>query len=77
LVLSMAEAPDHPHNRARQTFGEVGGMVQPMPAPRYSVTQTDRPQAAPPAGAHTDEVLESLGMAPGQIAGLRAVGAVG
>lgn len=76
-VLSMAEAPDHPHNRARQTFGEVGGMIQPMPAPRYSVTQTDRPQAAPPAGAHTDEVLESLGMAPQQIAGLRAVGAVG
>ncbi len=34
-VLDMDEAPEHPHNVARGTFYEVGGVVQPMPAPRY------------------------------------------
>ena len=43
-VLSMAEAPAHPHNAARGTFIEVGGVVQPAPAPRYSVTATDTPR---------------------------------
>lgn len=37
-VLSMAEAPDHPHNVARRTFVEVGGLKQPAPAPRFSRT---------------------------------------
>lgn len=35
-VLSMAEAPDHPHNRARRTFACEQGIVQPMIAPRLS-----------------------------------------
>jgi alpha-methylacyl-CoA racemase len=34
-VLDMDEAPAHPHNVARGTFAEVGGVIQPMPAPRY------------------------------------------
>ncbi len=42
-VLSMAEAPAHPHNAARGTFIEVGGVMQPAPAPRYSVTTCDTP----------------------------------
>ena len=42
-VLSMAEAPSHPHNAARGTFIEVGGVMQPAPAPRYSVTTCDTP----------------------------------
>ncbi len=37
-VLSLREAPKHPHNVARQTFVEDGGMVQPAPAPRFSAT---------------------------------------
>ena len=37
-VLSLREAPRHPHNVARQTFVEDGGMVQPAPAPRFSAT---------------------------------------
>jgi alpha-methylacyl-CoA racemase len=35
-VLSLAEAPDHPHNRARGTFVDREGLVQPAPAPRFS-----------------------------------------
>ena len=42
-VLSMAEAPAHPHNAARGTFIEAGGVMQPAPAPRYSVTACDAP----------------------------------
>ncbi len=42
-VLSLAEAPAHPHNAARGTFIEVGGVMQPAPAPRYSLTACDTP----------------------------------
>jgi len=35
-VLTMEEAPQHPHNQARGTFVEVGGVVQPGPSPRFS-----------------------------------------
>jgi alpha-methylacyl-CoA racemase len=34
-VLSMAEAPRHPHIAARGTFVEEGGVIQPAPAPRF------------------------------------------
>ena len=37
-VLSLAEAPSHPHTAARQTFIERDGVVQPAPAPRFSRT---------------------------------------
>jgi alpha-methylacyl-CoA racemase len=34
-VLSLAEAPDHPHNAARGTFVTEHGLLQPAPAPRF------------------------------------------
>lgn len=37
-VLSLAEAPLHPHNVARSTFVEVDGVIQPAPAPRFAAT---------------------------------------
>ena len=37
-VLSLVEAPKHPHNVARKTFVREGGIVQPAPAPRFSAT---------------------------------------
>jgi alpha-methylacyl-CoA racemase len=76
-VLSMAEAPDHPHNKARGSFAEVGGMMQPMPAPRYSKTPASKPEAAPPAGRDTEAVLAGLGYTPERIAVLKASGALG
>jgi alpha-methylacyl-CoA racemase len=39
-VRTLTDAPDHPHLRARQTFLEVDGVVQPAPAPRFSRTTT-------------------------------------
>jgi alpha-methylacyl-CoA racemase len=75
-VLSLAEAPDHPHNRARGTFCEVAGVTQPSPAPRFSRTgpELGRPPAHP--GQHTDEVLAGHGFGPEEIAQLRQDGAV-
>ena len=37
-VLTMAEAPDHPHMAARNVFVERHGVTQPAPAPRFSRT---------------------------------------
>ena len=56
-VLSMTEAPEHPHNKERQTFVNYEGVTQPAPAPRFSKTpgEIQRPPASP--GAHTDEIL--------------------
>ncbi len=57
-VLSLAEAPLHPHNRARDTFTAVDGTMQPSPAPRFSGT----PGAAGPPKAETvEEVLARWG----------------
>src|SRR3546814_21088372 len=74
-VLSLEEAPKHPHNVERQTFVEVGGAVQPAPAPRYSATRNDPPRAAPQVGGDADAVLADLGYAAGRIAALRDGGA--
>jgi alpha-methylacyl-CoA racemase len=76
-VLSLAEAPLHPHNMARETYIQVAGAVQPAPAPRYSVTKTEFPRAAPVVGTDTDAVLAGAGYAPAQIAALRKAGAIG
>lgn len=35
-VLSLAEAPHHPHARARAAHADVGPMTRPRPAPRFS-----------------------------------------
>ncbi|MFI5428903.1 CoA transferase [Aeromicrobium sp. UC242_57] len=61
-VLSLAEAAGHPHLAARQTFVEVGGLVQPAPAPRFSRTSSPVPEVPPAVGAHTCEVLEAWGI---------------
>jgi alpha-methylacyl-CoA racemase len=38
-VLSLADAPDHPHSRARGTFDDSAGLIQPAPAPRFEEPQ--------------------------------------
>ncbi|MFA6313219.1 MAG: CaiB/BaiF CoA-transferase family protein [Sterolibacterium sp.] len=74
-VLDLDEAPDHPHNQARETFIEIEGVVQPAPAPRFSRTppQVGRPPAA--AGQHTDEILADWGLTADEIKALRNSGA--
>ncbi|MFJ6198034.1 CaiB/BaiF CoA transferase family protein [Micromonospora sp. NPDC092111] len=53
-VLAPTEAHRHPHNAARGTFVEVGGEVQPAPAPRFGRTPTATPRPAPDPGAPLD-----------------------
>jgi alpha-methylacyl-CoA racemase len=73
-ILSLAEAPEHPHNQARGAFATIGGVVQPAPAPRYSETPNAAPAAPRP---DADELLGELGYAPERIAALRAAGTIG
>jgi alpha-methylacyl-CoA racemase len=76
-VLSMAEAPNHPHNQQRGTFVEVEGVVQPGPAPRFSRTPSkiQRPPAKP--GEHTEEALREWGFSAAELDKLRGSGAIG
>ena len=76
-VLSMAEAPAHPHATARHAFVDVGGIVQPAPAPRFGRSAAGTPAAPPRPGADTDAVLAGLGLSGSQIAGLRDRGVIG
>ncbi len=73
-VLSMTEAPGHPHNVARGTFIEVEGVPQPAPAPRFSRTAPATPAAAAPAGSDTAAVLAAIGYADDRIRSLRDAG---
>jgi alpha-methylacyl-CoA racemase len=76
-VLSLAEAPVHPHARSREAFVEVNGVTQPAPAPRFGRTAASQPAAPPRPGADTDDVLTGLGLAAAEVSGLRARGVVG
>jgi alpha-methylacyl-CoA racemase len=75
-VLSMEEAPKHPHMKHRGTFVEQGGVTQPGPAPRFSRTPSriQRPPARP--GEHTEEALRDWGFANSELETLRKCGAI-
>ena len=75
-VLNFAEAQQHPHNRARNAYIEVGGVTQPAPAPRFSATPGE--VRSPPAGigGDTNALLESAGYSADEIAALSAAGVV-
>ncbi len=75
-VLSMAEAPAHPHNLQRGAFVEVGEVVQPAPAPRFSGTPVAVPGRPARPGRDTDEVAAAAGFSPDEIGKLRAAGAI-
>jgi alpha-methylacyl-CoA racemase len=70
-VLSMSEAPDHPHLKARGTFTEVAGVIQPRPAPLYSRTLAESPRPPCVPGEHSEEVLKELGFSDEEISRLR------
>ncbi len=75
-VLTMAEAVDHPHIKARNTVVNEYGIDQPAPAPRFS--RTPGTIQGPPAwpGQHTDAVLADWGFAADEVAKLRETGAI-
>ena len=76
-MLSPWEAHEHAHNRARGTFVEVDGIVQPGPAPRFGRTPAE--VSSPPSlpGADTEDALSDWGIGAERIASLRELGAIG
>jgi alpha-methylacyl-CoA racemase len=75
-VLDWDEAPRHPHNVARGTFVEIGGVVQPAPAPRFSRSEAPAPAAPVVAGHDSEAVLRDWGIDAQRIAALRDAGAI-
>jgi alpha-methylacyl-CoA racemase len=76
-VLSLAEAMDHPHNRARQAIIDVGGVRQNAPAPRFSRTPSGAPRPPSKAGADRESILTDWSIDPLIVARARAAGALG
>lgn len=75
-VLTLEEAPKHPHNVERRTFVEIDGVVQPSPTPRFSrtVPEIRKPPSAP--GADTERVLAEWGFSQDEIRALKDTGAI-
>lgn len=76
-VLSLREAPDHPHNAARRTYAAIGDIVQPAPAPRFADTPAPVPE--PPEnepGAEGAAILRNWGIDAGRVESLIETGAL-
>jgi alpha-methylacyl-CoA racemase len=76
-VLTMAEAPHHPHNVARGSFVEIDGVVQPAPAPRFSRTPPGPPTPPQARGEGSRSALTGWGIAAERIDALFAAGVLG
>lgn len=72
-ILSMNEAPAHPHNIERGTYLTVDGVLQPAPAPKFSRTQPEI-AAVVPTGSDTLNVLKTLGYSDAEIEDLKKKG---
>jgi len=75
-VLSPWEAHEHPHNDARGTFVEVGGVLQPAPAPRFSRTDNAPPVAVDDGGRDVAQTLAAWGFDEPSITRLQKTAAV-
>jgi alpha-methylacyl-CoA racemase len=75
-VLSPSEAPAHPHARARGSFLEIDGVVQPAPAPRFSRTAPQVRRGPPEPGEGGTEALEEWGVSTSAIDAARAADAM-
>ena len=75
-VLSIEEAPSHPHNVARESFVTVNGGVQPAPTPRFSRSGSGEVKPASTAGADSTAVLRTAGFSDEAIDKLIASGAI-
>lgn len=69
-VLSMAEAPAHPHNLYRRTYASVDGVMQPSPAPRFSVTPPAIRHGTRAPGQDNETVLGEAGFSAEEIEAL-------
>lgn len=74
-VLSLAEAPLHAHNKARKTFVEVDGIVQPGPAPRFSRTESEVSCGPGNSAGSSRQMLSDWGFTEEQVSELVSAGA--
>jgi alpha-methylacyl-CoA racemase len=72
-VLDWDEAPQHPHNLARQSFVTVDGVVQPAPAPRFSITPPALPRPASAAADDSAGIFSDWGLAPDILQALQSL----
>ena len=70
-VLSIFEAPEHPHNRQRATFVDIDGTVQPAPAPRFSRTGAEISHGARIPGEDSLAVLRDAGFSDDEVEALQ------
>ncbi|MBE8220311.1 MAG: CoA transferase [Alphaproteobacteria bacterium] len=70
-VLDMDEAPHHPHNKARQTFVEAYGVMQPNVAPRFDRTESAIQSPPPKIGEHNATAFADWGVDANTIATLK------
>jgi alpha-methylacyl-CoA racemase len=73
-VLSWAEAPRHPHNRARSAFVSVKRVEQPAPAPRFSRTAPEIQRAPPERGEGGAQALADWGFDAAALKRLTSLG---
>jgi alpha-methylacyl-CoA racemase len=76
-ILSIGEAPAHPHMAARQALVARDGVMQPSPAPRFSRTAPEIGRQPVAPGTDTDAILAELGYGSADIAALKTNGSVG
>ncbi len=75
-VLTLDEAPNHPHNKARETFLTIDDVIQPAPAPRFSRTVSKVHGPAPTIGQDNDKALADWGFDAAAIDALKKSGAI-
>jgi len=75
-VLSMAEAPEHPHQQARKGFIEIDGVVQPAPAPRFGRSVGAPPTAPEAPGENADAAMREWGYSDDEIGSWKRQGAL-
>jgi alpha-methylacyl-CoA racemase len=73
-VLSLHEAPEHPHNVARKTFVDLAGVTTPAPAPRFSLTPSRIQHAPAPIGMNAVSTLRDWGISEQSLRELLAAG---
>jgi alpha-methylacyl-CoA racemase len=75
-ALSIHEAPNHPHMRARGAHIAFDGVTHPAPAPRFGVTEAALRRPTPRPGQDSRAALADWGFPAATIAALEAAGAM-
>ena len=68
-VLDFNEAPQHPHNQARETFVEINNKIQPAPVPKFSNSELKAGEP-PKVSQHANEIVSKLNLTQEQVEAL-------